>query len=223
MNTALPVSTERGVACSLYNQQIENLIRLGFHKKASMTKELFIEYMEPTRELSYEYGRSESANSLPFLLIPNIGICISEKMELIQLEGVSGNTHLISEELVDHEIVPKIGIPYILINITWSIEDGKYTKDSHLVFLKKQSRINLTAKEAVIAIIRTPDMLEKFHIGIFGSRFHKEETLSMIAHTCYSWQKKTPKLISSSEECSMDRLRHRIEMLIPSAEKRISL
>lgn len=152
-----------------FNIQLETLLKKGYPEKSKLTKEEFVELVEPLRLVVEKLNVSNidlENGYLPFVIVIRNQLVSSETaMSLVDKGRKNGITKLFPHQPNDFQIIPEENIPnknvYLLIGIDRGKENINLPPAEALTTIRKNGHHPLTIDEGIAIVTHYPEFLIK--------------------------------------------------------------
>lgn len=152
-----------------FEKQINNLLNKNYPELAGMSREEFLNRIEPLRsevekleekEIDIENGK------IPFVIVIKSGkISIEKMMSLVEFHGKNGVVSMTPSEPESFKPIEEVQIPgkfaYLLIDIDRGKETLNIAPQDAFEMIKKEGRSPLTIDEGIAIITQYPEFLIK--------------------------------------------------------------
>lgn len=161
---------QQDVLVAEFNRQLNNLLKIGYPKKASLSVGEFVGLVKPlVNKLSTEpnlYDIDIPYGTLPFVIVVTDKLVATEfAMTHVSKDGKNGIVKLNPNEPSDFNPIKEITIPQKNVYLMLNIDRGKRTLNIRpseaFEILKKDRRSPLTVDEGVAIITHYPEFLIK--------------------------------------------------------------
>jgi hypothetical protein len=151
-----------------FGRQVENLLKKGYPKIASVRAENFTGYIEPLKERIGELATLEQdlkAGRIPFVIvIKNDLVATAAAMPRVIIKGQKGTVGMHPIEPKSFEPIEGLQIPtglvYLVVDIDTGRETLNVTPHEALKKLQQENRSPLTIDEGVALVTHFPEVLK---------------------------------------------------------------
>lgn len=172
-----------------FDRQIDNLIQKKYPEAAGISKDEFLQYVEPLRKRLPQSGKFEidvDKGALSFVIVIKNELVISEKaMSLVEKNKKQGVTILRPHTTQDFKTIEEVAIPIGMAYLLFDIDRGKETinlpPNKALKIIHKAKRSPLTIDDGVAIVTHFPDFLIKNNcFSLLGSRTGRNQCVPAI-------------------------------------------